>query len=479
VNPRVGQLVTPNIRLLEKLGAGGMGSVWRADHLALSTQVVVKFMATELLIHSEVVGRFRREAAAAAQVKSPHVVQMLDHGVTPEGILFIVMELLTGHDLGKEIDEKGGLQVGAVARIITQVAKALSKAHEQNIVHRDIKPDNIFLCHDDDGEPFVKLLDFGIAKSSPQGSQHSGTQTGLMIGTPHYMSPEQLRGDKSLDYRSDLWSLGVVVYEALTGQRPFRGDSVAEIAVAVHTRDLMAPSAVRADLPPSMDLWFERACAQNPADRFASARELADALTRCLAEPPQTGAHLETRPLEQPLTRALLRGEDNPGIASTLPMDASHPSHPASPPTTDAGVGHTQIPLHSSGAGRGALYALVGLGVVGLGFGVHFATRSNGAPSASGSSVVVTSASPSVSQVPSLVQLEAGAPETSATAGGAPLSIQSAPIHAKTQPAGGHPKDSAKGASAPSVPTAVAPPPVVPAPVPSASTGPKKYQDIH
>ena len=143
---QTGGYVTSAIRLVRCLGQGGMGSVWIADHLALRTQVVVKFMAAELGASAEAVERFSREAAAAAQVKSPHVVQMLDHGITPEGVPFIVMEMLEGHDLGKHLEDRGRLTLTETAEIVAQVSKALVRAHERGIVHRDIKPENIFLC---------------------------------------------------------------------------------------------------------------------------------------------------------------------------------------------------------------------------------------------------------------------------------------------------------------------------------------------
>ncbi len=158
--PESGASITPTIRLVRRLGGGGMGSVWIADHLALRTQVVVKFIAVELASNPEALDRFSREAAAAAQVKSPHVVQMLDHGVTPDGVAFIVMELMEGEDLGTYLRARGRLSIAETAEIIGQVCKALGRAHERRIVHRDIKPDNIFLCAMGQGETFVKLLDF-------------------------------------------------------------------------------------------------------------------------------------------------------------------------------------------------------------------------------------------------------------------------------------------------------------------------------
>jgi serine/threonine-protein kinase len=268
--------VTKSVRLLEPLGKGGMGAVWLAEHLALKTKVVVKFMSPELAASEAAVARFGREAAAAAQVKSPHVVQMLDHGVTDDNIPFIVMEHLEGHDLSTQLAKHGPLPPEEVAVIVTQVAKALGKAHSAGILHRDIKPENIFLT-EIEGERFVKLLDFGIAKST-ENQLDSETKTGQVVGTPFYMSPEQITGVKNLDAGADLWSLGVVAFEAVTGQRPFRGETIGGLAVAIVSGATPVPSQVWPGLPPAFDEWFARACSRDVTKRFQTAREMADAL---------------------------------------------------------------------------------------------------------------------------------------------------------------------------------------------------------
>ncbi|HRG97069.1 MAG TPA: serine/threonine-protein kinase, partial [Polyangiaceae bacterium] len=284
----VGQLVTPSLRIVQRLGAGGMGSVWIADHLTLHTQVVVKIMSAELANNAEAVTRFKAEASAAAKVKSPHVVQMLDHGLAEDGSPYIVMELLEGADLRSFIRARS-LNRKQIVSVVLQVAKALGKAHESGVIHRDIKPGNIFLCTGD-GDHFVKILDFGIAKSSFPGSDGGHTQTGMMIGSPPFMSPEQLRGDKALDHRADLWSLAVVLFQGLTGKRPFQGDSVAELAVAIHTPPPPRASEHDPSLPAELDAWFAKAFAQNPDDRFQSARELSDALEEAMSGVPTGSA---------------------------------------------------------------------------------------------------------------------------------------------------------------------------------------------
>jgi serine/threonine protein kinase len=236
-----GMQVTPSVRLVSKLGAGGMGAVWIADHTALNTRVVVKFMLVGLDSSASARARFKREAETASQVKSPHVVQTFDYGVTADGLPFIVMEYLEGRDLAVEIAARGALDPVTVIAIVTQVAKALTKAHAAGLLHRDIKPDNIFLCESEsEDDLFVKLLDFGIAKThAVEGDAEldAQTKTGQVIGTPFYMSPEQVTAQKVIDLRSDLWSLAVVAFEALTGQRPFDGPSFGALAVKIATTD--------------------------------------------------------------------------------------------------------------------------------------------------------------------------------------------------------------------------------------------------
>jgi serine/threonine-protein kinase len=257
-----------------------MGSVWLADHLTLHTQVVVKYLAQSLVDDEISRARFSKEAAAASRVKSAHVVHMLDHGVDASGLPFIVMEHLEGEDLGRRLKRLTRLPHAEVATIIGQVCRALARAHERGIVHRDIKPDNIFLCDGEDGETFVKVLDFGIAKHAE--STEGNTVTGQAIGTPSFMSPEQLVGARDLDHRSDLWSVAVVAYLAMTGERPFPGGSIGAVALAVHTKPHPKPTERFPSLPPGIDAWFAKACAVEPEDRFQSARELADALADAL-----------------------------------------------------------------------------------------------------------------------------------------------------------------------------------------------------
>jgi len=277
-----GRILAQRYRLIDKLGEGGMGSVWRAEHLELGTLVAVKLISQEVVANPEAFARFRREAHAAAALRSPHVVQILDYGVdgaTP----FMVMELLDGESLADRLARRGSLGLQETSRILSQVARAVSKAHSFGIVHRDLKPDNIFLVNNDD-EEVAKVLDFGIAKATggATGSANMMTSTGVMLGTPYYMSPEQASGKREVDHRTDTWALAVIAYQCMVGQPPFRGETIGGLVLAICTEEAPRPSQ-HAALDPAFDLWFSCGVQRDPERRFQTARELADSL-RALAE---------------------------------------------------------------------------------------------------------------------------------------------------------------------------------------------------
>jgi eukaryotic-like serine/threonine-protein kinase len=250
-----------------------MGSVWLADHLRLQSQVAVKFMAPAVADDEVSVRRFKQEARAAAEIRSPNVVQVFDNGTTEDGMLYIVMELLEGLSLDKRVREHGVLSPTAVASVVVQACKALAKAHERGILHRDIKPANVFLL-DPNGEMFVKLLDFGVAKFSGEEATNM-TAAGNMVGTPAFMSPEQLFHGREVDHRGDLWSVAVVAYYALTGKRPFLGKTLGELCVSIKRGEYAPPSSFKTGLTPELDAWFERAFHDHLERRFQSAKEMA------------------------------------------------------------------------------------------------------------------------------------------------------------------------------------------------------------
>ncbi|HEX2734342.1 MAG TPA: serine/threonine-protein kinase [Polyangiaceae bacterium] len=298
-------------RLTAELGRGGMGSVWRAEHLTLRSQVAIKLIDPELARHPEALERFLSEAQAAARLRSPHVVQVLDFG-QDGAIPFIVMELLEGESLGARLDRSQVLTPADTARVLEQVARALDRAHEANIVHRDLKPDNIFIVRDRDSE-VAKVLDFGIAKNGIATRAHN-TRGGVMLGTPDYMSPEQIGASGDVDYRADIWAFGVIAYECLLGRRPFDQDSTEKIFHAVCTAPLPVPSQ-NGRVPPGFDAWFARACARSSWDRFASAGEAATELTRVCTAPPET---TRAKHKKRARSRFLLSGLLGAGVLGAL-----------------------------------------------------------------------------------------------------------------------------------------------------------------
>ena len=293
-----GRIVAEHLKLVRLLGRGAMGSVWLADHLKLQAQVAVKFMAPAMADDPASVHRFRLEARAAAEIRSPHVVQVFDSGVTSDGALFMVMELLDGEGLDKRV-RRQRLSLQELVDVVRQSCKGLAKAHQAGIVHRDIKPANVFLLDTGGDDIFVKLLDFGVAKFVEEEAVKL-TIAGGMVGTPAFMSPEQLFDGGHIDHRGDLWSLAVVAYYALTGRRPYTGSSLGELCAAIRRGGYPAASSLRPDIPSEVDDWFERAFHADPAQRFASAKlfaqglELAADTTSIMHSSPNSAAFPQT-----------------------------------------------------------------------------------------------------------------------------------------------------------------------------------------
>ena len=276
-------VIAGKLRLLRPLGHGGMGVVWAARHLALQTDVAVKFIRPERAAERpELVARFEREARTTARIAHPHVVRVMDYGAAPSGVPYLVLELLRGFSLAELLERGGRLSFATARSLVRQIGSALESAHEHGVVHRDIKPHNVFITEGSRGYPlFVKVLDFGVAKMLDVGAVPAGspalTETGVVIGSAPYMSPEQLEGSKDVDLRSDLWSLAVIAYEALTGTQPFQGGSFVTVGAAVLAGRYRPASELRTDLPASIDDWFAKALCLDPGGRFQSAREMVEA----------------------------------------------------------------------------------------------------------------------------------------------------------------------------------------------------------
>jgi eukaryotic-like serine/threonine-protein kinase len=286
---QAGQLMG-NCVLRRKLADGGMGSVWVAWHEGLSREVAVKVLTKSSFETVEQRRRFSLEARCAARIRSPYVPEIFEHGISEDGAPFLVMTLLDGVDLGSYLKAHGRMALRDVARLLDHVGHALSAAHEVGFVHRDVKPQNIILSRGPGADLEARLIDFGIAKSTHPTSSQMVTHPGTIVGTPNYMSPEQIAGKGPVDERADVWSLGVVAYVCLTGSLPFLGESFRQLCLAIYAGVFVPPSEHRPDLPPSLDAWFIKALSGDRRDRFPTVAAMTQAFLVAM-----TGAPRESR----------------------------------------------------------------------------------------------------------------------------------------------------------------------------------------
>ncbi|MFK7987990.1 MAG: serine/threonine protein kinase [Sandaracinaceae bacterium] len=276
-DPRIGEVVQDKYRIVRRLGEGGMGVVYEGEHLMIKRRVAIKMLHTQFAADPTVVKRFHNEAIAATSIGHPHIIECTDMGRLSDGTFFMVLEFLNGRDFDDLIEKEGPQPLGRVVHILLQACDALQAAHDKGIIHRDLKPENLYLIERSEDPYFVKVLDFGIAKFM-EGKDESMTQTGQTIGTPHFMSPEQLQGSKDLDPRADLYALGVILYHALSGRFPFEAETFPLLIMSIFNHQPMPLTTFRADLPPELIHVIDRLLAKNPAHRYGSARELKQAL---------------------------------------------------------------------------------------------------------------------------------------------------------------------------------------------------------
>jgi serine/threonine-protein kinase len=276
-----GAVIGAKYRLEEVVGYGGMGAVWSATHLGLGERVAIKLVSANFARSSDARRRFEMEAKAAAKIRSRHVPQVFDNGLLEDGTPFLAMELLRGESLAARLSRQGPVPLPEAVSIFDQCCRALTRAHSLGIIHRDIKPDNIYLAHSvDDDTYIVKVLDFGIAKFTvlADGEASSATRTGALLGTPLYMSPEQARGLRTIDARTDLYSLGLVAYATLTGKQAFNAESIGDLLLQICVQPLPRLLSAAAWLPPTMEEWFQRACSREPESRFATSQAFIESL---------------------------------------------------------------------------------------------------------------------------------------------------------------------------------------------------------
>jgi serine/threonine-protein kinase len=256
------------------LGEGGMGAVYEGRHAVVGKRVAIKMLHAEFAANTEVLKRFYREAQAAAAIGHRNIIDVVDVGVTPANEPYLVMEYLEGEDLQSMLERTGPMSVEAACGILEPALQALGAAHAKGIVHRDLKPANIFLCHGAGEPPTVKLIDFGISKMSGVAGNTKLTQTGSLLGTPSYMSPEQARGGTDVDHRTDLYAMGVILYQMLTGQLPFRGDNYNALLISVLTEAPKPMRELNAAIPADVDAMVLKELSKDPAARSQSAGEM-------------------------------------------------------------------------------------------------------------------------------------------------------------------------------------------------------------
>jgi serine/threonine-protein kinase len=373
-------------RIDRLLGSGSMGYVVAAWHLELDQPVALKLLNPEVFERGEATARFRREVRAAARIKSEHVCRVIDVGSIEQGAPYMVMELLDGNNLEEELLRRGTLPVAEAVGYVLEAVEALAEAHAAGIVHRDLKPANLFVARRADRSRLLKVLDFGISKSmfdSHVPGDMSLTRTGVIIGSPLYMSPEQMRSTKDADTLSDIWALGAILFQLVTGRPPYEGETIPELCAKLFSEDAPPPSTVRAGLPPALDVVLHRALARDPSRRFQTVAEFGAALVDFN---PGARVHVERA------RRVLSAREGRPSSMAPGPQSSESP-------TIQASVSAVALWSQLSGREKRRRYGLfvAGLAAVAL---VGFALWRQGRtlPTAGGEKLVAPSTLETVAQ---------------------------------------------------------------------------------
>ncbi|HEY8944524.1 MAG TPA: protein kinase [Polyangiaceae bacterium] len=347
-DPLIGEIAAGRYKVLRRLGEGGMGRVYLAEHVAIQKQIALKVLRAEYADKGEIVTRFQQEAISASRIKHPNVLDVFDFGRLEDGCFFLAMEYLEGHDLADEMKRRRTLDGVTSVRVALEICRALGAAHAKGVVHRDLKPENVFLQRTDDGGQLVKIVDFGIAllrnnEQAAADSKHRRlTRTGMIFGTPEYMAPEQAAG-KHADQRADIYALGIMLYEMCTGAVPFTGETFLSV-LARHLSDAPPPmSALTPELTasPQLQAIVFKALAKDPAERYQTMGELAQAL----AATPEGAL----------VARGALPAGGNPSSGGFVPPSPSNPTAPefgvvSKPPAAVAASG----PRHAATLPRGS-----------------------------------------------------------------------------------------------------------------------------
>ncbi len=318
-------------RIIRFIGSGGMGEVYEALHATLNTRHAIKFLRRELVRRPDLYARFEQEARIAGTLSNRHIVKVRDFGLTDDGLPFMVMDLADGRSLASILSEQRRLKVDRAVDLIHQACVGLSVAHAAKIVHRDLKPENLFVCAQHDGTELLKILDFGIAKHFGAGASGPTTETGSNLGTAHYMSPEQAQGARhAIDHRTDIYALGVILYELLSGKKPHDGDSYNEILIRIVTQKPVPLDEFCPNLPRELVNIVHQAMARDPSNRFQAAREFASSLARLRTSGNAlTGFGISLQPASRPRSPdwvTLAAGSDGrPNATASTARDSSEP----------------------------------------------------------------------------------------------------------------------------------------------------------
>ena len=326
-------------RIVERIGSGGMGSVYKATQPSMNRLVAIKVLHQKFAERHDLVARFRREARAMSQLQHPNTARVYKFGELPDGSSYFVMDYMVGKNLATTVRDEGPMDPARAINIMIQVCGALDEAHRAGIIHRDLKPENIFLTNQGGATDFPKVLDFGLAKVSERQMGRGSmmlTQQGMVFGTPEFMSPEQTQGD-TLDRRSDIYSLGLILYELLTGKLPFDATKPIDIMKA-HVKDAPIPLSQRVpgrQFSPQLDAAMARALQKKPEDRFATAVDFAEALRECLPDDVVSTGALRALPSHSPPRPRSQRPDSGRAPASqpasSTPVMQSQPSAPVVP----------------------------------------------------------------------------------------------------------------------------------------------------
>ena len=362
-----GSVIADRYHVLRKLGEGGMGQVYLAEHIKMGRKSAIKVMNPSMSQDPDAIGRFNREAANASRITNTNVAAIYDFGETPDGLIYLAMEYVEGESLTKVMEKTGALPADRAANITRQVAEGLDAAHEIGIVHRDLKPDNIMIAKQRDGSDLVKVVDFGIAKAAG-GDAQKVTKTGLVVGTPEYMSPEQLSGDP-LDARSDIYTLALVTFHMLTGTLPFPSSTLQESMIMRLTDRPRTLAEMRPDAswPAPIQAVLDRALQRKADDRYQHATDFSSDLTRAVSAMP-AGATLVGRP---PVAATAGGAMPSTTVRNAAGTGTRAPSMPNTTPTAAPALAASATRPQAAGSGsrRGMVLAAAGLLIVALGGG--------------------------------------------------------------------------------------------------------------